>query len=241
MQDNHTAALYEGWVQSVRNLTQDQQAALDYREMRSSVAAAIATAILRAAIGASQSPDSEGTQTQPVVYGVWLAGHAPEAPVYIGQTTDSGRRLWDLPVGESHHLANTFPPEIWSHVVVVRWPEVLESYGGDLGIQPIDFGTVGLALEYALQCEFSPLMNVWRKNRDGRLVPARLNASRSVGAGIASTKEFQGFFEQFVTVWREWIDCDSRSAEWEAGDYGGVAFPSRVYRRVLTERGFEKS
>lgn len=44
--------------------------------------------------------------TGPAVYGIWLKWGL----LYIGQTTEAARRLRDLPVGESHHLANTFLP-----------------------------------------------------------------------------------------------------------------------------------
>lgn len=241
MDKESTATLYEHWVRSIRILTQDQKTALDYREMRANLAAAVATVILRATTGTSSHPGSDGLLGNRVVYGVWLGGHEPNCPVYIGQTNDGSRRLWDLPVGESHHLANTFPPEIWSHVVVVRWPEVLRAYGNSLGMGSYDFDNIGLALEHALQREFEPIMNVWRKSRDGNLVPVRVGASKSTGAIVASSNEFQEFFHYFMSVWTELRNCDSGSSEWETCDYGGVAFPSRVYRRILSERGYNQS
>src|SRR4051812_35553868 len=63
-----------------------------------------------------------------IVYGVWL--HGLEPPIYIGQSTEANRRLWDLPIGESHHLSNTFPPEMWSRIVVVQWSGVLADSPG---------------------------------------------------------------------------------------------------------------
>lgn len=42
------------------------------------------------------------------IYGVYLAD---SVLLYVGQTRDARRRLRDLPVGESHHLATTVPPE----------------------------------------------------------------------------------------------------------------------------------
>ena len=238
MDKRYVTTAYENWVESVRSLTQTNQTALAYREMRSTVAAAIATVILRASTGGTPNPDDERFGAQRVVYGVWLVGHEPEFPIYIGQTSERGRRLWDLPIGESHHLANTFPPEIWSHVVVVRWPEVLRAYGNDIGIRSLDPDSIGFALEYALQRQFSPPMNTWRKNRDGTLAPVRLSASRSVGVVVASSADFQGFFRCFLEVWSGLRNCESGHSEWETRDYGGVAFPSRVYDRVLGDHGF---
>jgi hypothetical protein len=30
-----------------------------------------------------------------------------------------------IPIGESHHLAMTAPPELWTRVIVVQWAELL--------------------------------------------------------------------------------------------------------------------
>lgn len=65
--------------------------------------------------------DSSGT-AGPVLYGVFASG---AGLCYVGQTQEAERRLRDLPVGESHHLANTVPPEVWERVVVIRWPLLL--------------------------------------------------------------------------------------------------------------------
>jgi hypothetical protein len=61
--------------------------------------------------------------TGDVLYGVYIAGGGL---LYVGQTHDAWRRLRDLPVGESHHLATTVPPETWERVAVVQWPELLD-------------------------------------------------------------------------------------------------------------------
>jgi hypothetical protein len=67
--------------------------------------------------------DSAGPGIPPVsdhaVYGVCVTGGGL---LYVGQTTDARRRLRDLPVGESHHLATTVPPETWERVLVqAQW------------------------------------------------------------------------------------------------------------------------
>ncbi len=101
------AATYEDWVQIVRNLTGTVRSALEYRQLRSKSSAEIARTILQA-VGCSEARAMVPPNSIPaVVYGVWLDGHSQHEPVYIGQTRDAARRLWDLPIGESHHLANT--------------------------------------------------------------------------------------------------------------------------------------
>ncbi len=57
-----------------------------------------------------------------VVYGVYVTGGGL---LYVGQTSDARRRLRDLPVGESHHLATTVPPETWERVLVIQWPALI--------------------------------------------------------------------------------------------------------------------
>ena len=56
------------------------------------------------------------------VYGVYVTG---AGLLYVGQTRDARRRLRDLPVGESHHLATTVPPETWERVLVIQWPALI--------------------------------------------------------------------------------------------------------------------
>jgi hypothetical protein len=68
------------------------------------------------------APPAPASVSGHVVYGVYVAG---AGLLYVGQTGDAKRRLRDLPVGESHHLATTVPPETWERVIVVRWPDLL--------------------------------------------------------------------------------------------------------------------
>jgi hypothetical protein len=95
-----------------------------------------------------------------VVYGVWLNWGL----VYVGQTGEAQRRLRDLPVGESHHLANTFRPEIWSRVIVVEWPRLATARAA---IERLSEPIVGLALEHRLQASVTPLANASRRKPDG--------------------------------------------------------------------------
>jgi hypothetical protein len=127
------------------------------------------------------------------VYGVWLEGH--EQPVYIGQTLEGRRRLWDLPIGESHHLANSFPPEIWSRVVVVYWgqalarrPDLLANITAKLApiIDSRDLRkSIGLGLEHLLQRRYQPLFNRRRKRRDACWREVAWETSASIGAKAA--------------------------------------------------------
>ncbi|PPA56706.1 hypothetical protein BAW75_05470 [Micromonospora chalcea] len=110
-----------------------------------------------------------------MIYGVWLRWGL----LYIGQTSKAERRLRDLAVGESHHLANTFPPEIWHKVVVLAWPELPQarSLAGT-----IDLRTAGLALEFALQDQLCPIVNSERRRPDGGWREVVRQGSRSRGA-----------------------------------------------------------
>ncbi len=145
-----------------------------------------------------------------MVYGVWLDGH--KLPVYIGQTADAHRRLWDLPIGESHHLSNSFPPEIWRRVVVVQWGYLLEEAKNDC--RPIlaglrDMGVVdeakqlkviGLGLEHLLQSRDRPLMNRRTKRRDGTW--GQVNWSKSASFGARAAPLLGTLFDKVDEVWK---------------------------------------
>jgi hypothetical protein len=81
-----------------------------------------------------------------VVYGVYVAG---AGLLYVGQTGNATRRLRDLPVGESHHLATTVPPETWERVIVVQWPDLLSGVVTRMTVA-LAAGAVGRALRWAL-------------------------------------------------------------------------------------------
>ena len=76
------------------------------------------------------APPETAPVTGHVVYGVYVAG---AGLLYVGQTGKAKRRLRDLPVGESHHLATTVPPETWERVIVVQWPDLLGGVGDSEG------------------------------------------------------------------------------------------------------------
>jgi hypothetical protein len=122
--------------------------------------------------------------TGPALYGVFLAG---VELCYVGQTLEADRRLRDLPVGESHHLANTAPPEVWDRVVVVRWTDLLARIPGpeQKAATELGDGVCGLALEHRLQLEFLPPLNSRRRQRSGEWRPRDHAQSRSRGAANA--------------------------------------------------------
>lgn len=123
--------------------------------------------------------------TDHVLYGVYVAGGQL---VYVGQTGKARRRLRDLPVGESHHVAATIPPEIWERVVVVQWPVLIDQISDSerRTAERLERETCGLALEYLLQVKYRPVMAMRRRLTTGGWVPRNIEASRSRGARASS-------------------------------------------------------
>lgn len=116
-----------------------------------------------------------------VVYGVYVA---KAGLLYVGQTGDAKRRLRDLPVGESHHLATTVPPETWERVIVIQWTNLLEEVRNSerLVAEQLGHQTCGLALEHLLQVTYRPVMTARRRNGTGEWTARRIDSSRSRGA-----------------------------------------------------------
>ena len=178
-----------------------------------------------------------------VLYGVWLQGHA--APIYIGQSANSRRRLWDLPIGESHHLANSFPPEIWGQVVVVHWRRVLAKS------QPLEAAlctalrkqglhdplmgmkAVGLGLELMFQREFRPLFNGRKKAQDGSWREVKLDLSASQGAKVVPL--LGPLFSTILAVWNSLCSEPLKpDATHTVADDGGIVFPAAMYRQLAS-------
>ncbi|MER5458893.1 hypothetical protein ABT008_29425 [Micromonospora sp. NPDC002389] len=187
------------WRDAMYRLTSGQEAARSWRRSRYTFAHRLGAAL----VGATEAG---AAISGPVIYGVWLRWGL----LYVGQTREAERRLRDLPVGESHHLANTFPPEIWHRVVVVAWPMLVEA-------QPLAarFGSdaVGLALEHALQGQLRPLVNSERRTSDGGWRDVMWEDSRSRGARIAHE-----VVELVQAVRKVWDDAACQPA-------GGMAAP----------------
>jgi hypothetical protein len=133
------------------------------------------------------------------LYGVWVSGGGL---LYVGQTGDARRRLQDLPVGESHHLATTVPPETWERVIVVQWPSLLaglpsaEARTADrLGLR-----VCGLAMEHMLQVTYRPVMIARRQGSAGGWKARNLDSSRSLGA--VSSIELPELFRAVQALWK---------------------------------------
>jgi hypothetical protein len=124
------------------------------------------------------------------VYGVWLDWGL----LYVGQTLEAERRLRDLAIGESHHLANTFPPEIWDRVVVVAWSRVPEATTLNLTPQ-----VIGLALEHRLQMEFSPMSNSARRRWAGGF--RSVDPARSMSRGAHHAELVSDLYAVVRKLW----------------------------------------
>lgn len=212
------------WLAAIRALTATPADAAEYLDRRLRFTTAVARAL-----------SHDDPELDALAYGVWLEGHS--GPIYIGQTLEGRRRLWDLPIGESHHLANSFPPEIWSRVVVVYWgclldqrPEVVQRLAVDL--LPIageaePRAVIGLGLEYLLQRRCQPLFNRRKKRRDGGWREVAWEASGSVGARAAPhLAELLGVV---VSVWEKLATASTPAVGVVEESPGGrVVFPAAV-------------
>lgn len=201
------------WLEAIRRMTATPQEAAAYLDRRLSFTTAVAELL---------------SHTDPIldrlVYGVWLEGH--DDPIYIGQTTEGRRRLWDLPIGESHHLANSFPPEIWSRVVVVYWGKILAEKP-ELLTTSLD-SAMGLGLEFLLQSRIQPLFNRRKKRRDGAWREVRWIDSNSLGAKTAPS--LGPLLEELMLVWKALatISCSDQAKVEQP--FGRVVFPSMLLR-----------
>jgi hypothetical protein len=161
----------------------------------------------------------------PVVYGIYTAAGL----CYIGQTHQAERRLGDLPVGESHHLGNTLPPELWDRVIVLRWPALLPLVPADerSTVEEIGDEICGLTLEHALQVANAPLLNLRRRGRNGEWRARNLAKSRSRGA--VHTGRLPHLCEIALATWQ-----DLASAHIPAGEFvrdapaGRIVLPVRI-------------
>ena len=142
---------------------------------------------------------SDAPVTGPALYGVCVTG---AGLLYVGQTSEAERRLRDLPVGESHHLATTVPPETWERVVVVQWPALLAGISASEAqtAQRLGPEICGLALEYRLQVTCRPVMTARRRGTAGGWRERNLDSSRSKGA--MHSAKFPELFSMVHTVWK---------------------------------------
>ncbi|MEU4558819.1 hypothetical protein AB0F72_10530 [Actinoplanes sp. NPDC023936] len=179
------AAAFEEWRSALYSLTGTKEAARAWRHHRYRFAHRLGTVL-------SGTSDPRGPVHGPAVYGVWLRGGL----LYVGQTLQAQRRLRDLPVGESHHLANTFPPEVWERIVVITWPDLPSAAALLAEVTPRD---VGLALEHRLQEWLRPLANSQRRTTTGDWTDVEWSSSRSIGARLGA--RVGDLFHDLQAVW----------------------------------------
>jgi hypothetical protein len=174
------------------------------------------------------SPDGSGAPvTGPALYGVCVTG---VGLLYIGQTSEAQRRLRDLPVGESHHLATTVPPETWERVVVVQWPALLAGIPAAEARSAERLGPkiCGLAMEHRLQVAYRPIMTARRRGTAGDWRERKLDSSRSLGALHGA--EIPELFSAVQALWTYLVEIPAPDDGLPAvyADGGRVVFPATL-------------
>jgi hypothetical protein len=215
---------YDDWIKALLQLTRSPAHAHEFQIRRYSFSASLAQSLI-------DSLPEPGLDR--VLYGVWINEHS--APVYVGQTSEGRRRLWDLPIGESHHLANTFPPEIWARVVHVNWQHMLEDKGlldeivqvltTSYGIPTATVLTdLGLGLEFLLQRAQMPLFNSNKKTRAGQWRAVSYANGTSRGARIAPF--LNSAFQHVLECWNELVSLESMGMSQVVREFGSVVYPA---------------
>jgi hypothetical protein len=164
-----------------------------------------------------------------VVYGVCVTGGGL---IYVGQTADARRRLRDLPVGESHHLATTVPAETWDRVLVVQWPDLLGCIAAEeaRSVAKLGHATCGLAIEHQLQITYRPVLTTRRRSTTGGWTPRRIDTSRSRGAQASS--QLPGLFHAVQEAWEHLARITPRPGQAAAHTQAGRAvFPGALISR----------
>jgi hypothetical protein len=220
-EEQQVEGLYLAWQESLRVLTADAPTLALWQEHRYRFAHRVRMALLTAPAGGVAGV------VGPVIYGIYT----PAGLCYIGQTTEAERRLGDLPVGESHHVGNTLPPELWERVVVLRWPALLPLVPADerSAVEEIGDEICGLALEHALQVATAPLLNLRRRGHNGEWKARNLTKSRSRGAVHAA--RLPRLCEVALATWQDLATAQVPGEEfmWDARA-GRIVLPSRISR-----------
>ena len=212
---------YDHWRAALRSLTSDSVQLERWQERRLRFAHRVGALL-------TEGQGAQAAVRGPVLYGVFTAGMGL---CYVGQTQQAQRRLRDLPIGESHHLANTLPPELWDRVVVVSWPALVARVGAAEQRLVEDLGErlCSLALEHRLQLETAPPLNSRRRGSDGQWKERRLAASRSAGA--AQARNLPELWRLVSESWDELAAAPTpESGSVLVRDAGRVVFPAGVER-----------
>jgi hypothetical protein len=215
---------YVTWRQALGELTRDHLRFAAWRERRYTFAHRVGKLLVEA------HPPAP-VVTGPALYGVYVAGCGL---CYIGQTQDAWRRLRDLPIGESHHLAATVPPELWTRVIVVHWTELLgELAPVERNAATEDKGSCGKALEYLLHRYYHPVINCYTRTVSGTY--RERSPERSMSKAARDSKHFSELFETVLTIWSEFAVAPSTC---QAGDtgvyerYGRAIFPFNLLENL---------
>ncbi|MUT88885.1 hypothetical protein [Streptomyces sp. Z38] len=216
---------YRAWRSSLTTLLGDASLLSWWQERRYQFAHRVGALLTEARADCSVT-------VGPVLYGVFASG---AGLCYVGQTQEAERRLRDLPVGESHHLANTVPPEVWERVVVIRWPLLLSEAPASeqMEVEAMGSAVCGLALEHTLQVATTPPLNSRRRRTSGDWQPRNLTRSRSRGA--IHSQRIPELSRLTLAAWKALAEAEApKGAAVVASEVGRVVFPSTLHEPRCT-------
>jgi hypothetical protein len=210
---------YAQWQSATRTLVGGPEQLRELQNRRYAFASSVGELLTRAEAG--QQP-VQG----PALYGVECNG---PGLIYIGQTLTAQRRLRDLAVGESHHLANTVPPEIWDRVVVVTWPNLLVDLSARdrATVEAMPASIVGEALEHLLQLEFRPLLNQRRRGSGGQWRDRQPATSQSRGS--MASPQINSLYQAVRETWTRLRTTKIKGTR-HVEAAGRVIFPAQLLR-----------
>lgn len=223
---------YRSWVESCRSLNADEDKARDLRTRRYGFTRSLANHLVKnlPAYGDDQ-----------VIYAVHLTGQHSR-PVYLGTSSEGHRRLWDLSIGESHHLSNTYPPEVWSKVQIMHWKQLLSAAGHDLGAlqesvsksfpekSRFALKLIGMGIEFRFQQEIRPEINILAKRRQGGFRTVDFAGSQSIHAAIARQWIVGPIFDDLLRSWND-LQAEAKKCRETTlvAPFGSIVFPSRIF------------
>ena len=228
---------YQSWAMLCREINSDAVKSRSFRENRYAFNHRLASRLVE------NLPERGLDQ---VIYAVHLTGDHPR-PAYLGTSTGGHRRLCDLPVGESHHLSNTYPPETWERVQILHWRQVLDREGFDLRAleaqvaehYPAKPGEalklIGMGIEFMFQTETMPELNVRIKLGGGGFREVGLGRSGSRQALIAG-RWMKPIFPLLLDYWmRLQAEAGAYSGPAMHTQTGSVVFPAFIFGEMVRE------